>query len=174
MTGGYIFTGVCPFTFVGGGGVYTIPDRRGYPFPGVWMGVVTPSQVWMRGGGYPIPGVWMGGGTPSQVWMGGTQSQVWMEGTPSQVCGGGGDTPSQVWMGGTQSQVWMGVPHYWVPPPNQETDQQSKHLLRGGRCASCVHAGGLSCPVFDYLPMESKLSLITFSLCNWLNGMGDC
>ena len=28
-----------------------------------------------------------------------------------------------------------------VPPPRQ----QSEHLLRGGRCASCVHAGGLSC-----------------------------
>ena len=30
-----------------------------------------------------------------------------------------------------------------APPP--ETEQQSKHLLRGGRYASCSHAGGLSC-----------------------------
>ena len=30
-------------------------------------------------------------------------------------------------------------------PPCQETDQHSKHLLCGGRYASCVHAGGLSC-----------------------------
>ena len=29
------------------------------------------------------------------------------------------------------------------PPPNY-TEQHSEHLLRGGRCASCVHAGGLS------------------------------
>ena len=29
-----------------------------------------------------------------------------------------------------------------TPPP---TDQHSEHLLRGGRYASCVHAGGLSC-----------------------------
>ena len=28
--------------------------------------------------------------------------------------------------------------------PRQETDQQSEHLLRGGRYASCVYAGGLS------------------------------
>ena len=39
------------------------------------------------------------------------------------------------------SLVPMGVP----PPPNQETEQQSEHLLRGGRYASCVHAGELSC-----------------------------
>ena len=30
-------------------------------------------------------------------------------------------------------------------PPTHETEQHSEHLLRGGRCASCVHAGGLSC-----------------------------
>ena len=38
-----------------------------------------------------------------------------------------------------------GLPHHrsrrGVPPPHQ----QSKHLLRGGRCAFCVQAGGLSC-----------------------------
>ena len=28
-----------------------------------------------------------------------------------------------------------------TPPPNQ----QNEHLLRRGQCASCVHAGGLSC-----------------------------
>ena len=104
------------------------------------------------------------GGTPSQVWVGGTPSQVWVGGTPSQVqgypisgatpCLGG--TPSQ---GGTQCSggphVWgvphvQGVPHVWwgVPhlqPPPHCTEQHSEHLLRGGRCASCVHAGGLSC-----------------------------
>ena len=33
-----------------------------------------------------------------------------------------------------------------VPPsPHQETHQHSEHLLRGGRYASCVHAGELSC-----------------------------
>ena len=35
-----------------------------------------------------------------------------------------------------------------VPPPRpslDKTEQHSECLLRGGRCASCVHAGGLSC-----------------------------
>ena len=31
----------------------------------------------------------------------------------------------------------------WGTPP--WTEQHSEHLLRGGRYASCVHAGGLSC-----------------------------
>ena len=106
------------------------------------------SHLW--GGGYPISGLrW--GGTPFQVW-GGTPFQVW------------GGTPSHVW-GGIPSQVW-GVPHLWgypmmgVPhlggypmsggypitrPPPHCTEQHSKHLLRGRRCASCVHAGGLLC-----------------------------
>ena len=80
------------------------------------------------------------------------------------------DTPSQVWMGGTPYHVQMGVPHpadrirrgvppietRWGylssrtrrgPPPHQETDQHSEHSLHGGRCPSCVHAGGLSCKI---------------------------
>ena len=32
-------------------------------------------------------------------------------------------------------------PEMWEP----WTEQHSEHLLRGGWCASCVHAGGLSC-----------------------------
>ena len=49
----------------------------------------------------------------------------------ASVCshGGGGVTPASV---GTS------------PPPSR-TDQHSEHLLRDGRYASCVHAGGLSC-----------------------------
>ena len=31
------------------------------------------------------------------------------------------------------------------PPPHQEREQHSGHLLRGGQYDSCVHAGGLSC-----------------------------
>ena len=33
----------------------------------------------------------------------------------------------------------------WVPPPPPETEQHSQYLFRGGRYASCAHAGGLSC-----------------------------
>ena len=36
--------------------------------------------------------------------------------------------------------TWEGV-----PPAGGTPHQHSVYLLRGGRCASCVHAGGLSC-----------------------------
>ena len=36
---------------------------------------------------------------------------------------------------------WPGLGY----PPPPKTEQQSEHLLHGGRYASCVHAGGLSC-----------------------------
>ena len=104
------------------------------------------------GRGYRIPGVWV---TPSQVWLGGTQSQV-PGGYPISGQGEGG-TQSQVW-GGTPSQVKGGTPSQgapltrsgWGTPPDlgQGTPQHSEEpLIRGGRCASCVHAGGLSCLV---------------------------
>ena len=63
------------------------------------------------------------------------------EGTPS--LGGGypmpGGTPC---LGGNHVRE---VPH--LCPPHF-TEQHSEHLLRGGQCASCVHAGGLSCLQF--------------------------
>ena len=118
-------------------GGYPIPSLGGYPISGLgWGG--TPSQVWMVGGiphlrfgwGYPILGLDGGGylGYPRPgLDGGGTPSQVWMVGVP-------GIPPNQVWMvGGT-----------WGTPPTHETEQHSEHLLHGGRCASCVHAGGLS------------------------------
>ena len=43
---------------------------------------------------------------------------------------------------GTPYLRW-GTPPTWDPLPI--TEQHSEHLLRGGQCASCVHAGGLSC-----------------------------
>ena len=126
----------------------------------------------LAGGGYPIPG--LVGGTPSQVWQGGTPSQVWPGGTPSQVWPGGYPSPTPG-MGYPPDQgqgtpwIWDGVPpRTWdrVPPldlgqgipPRPGTGylpdlgwgtppQHSEHLLRGGRYASCVHAGGLSCTI---------------------------
>ena len=38
--------------------------------------------------------------------------------------------------------LWTGVT---PPPPPKKTEKQSEYLLHGGRYASCVHAGGLSC-----------------------------
>ena len=117
-----------------------------------------PSQVWMVGGGtlpHPMSG---GGGTLSQVWVGGYTISG-LGGYP--ISGGGGQYPMS---GGYP--ISRGVPHIWggtpcpgggypmsrgtpcphlCPPPPNCTEQHSEHLLRGRRCASCVHAGGLSC-----------------------------
>ena len=95
----------------------------GYPISGLRWGY--PDQVWMVGeypipclGGYPISG--LGRGVP-HVW-GGIPS--WGRGCP---------------MSRGVSHVW-GVPHVWwggtpSPGPTHCTEQHSKHLLHGGRCA---------------------------------------
>ena len=63
-----------------------------------------------------------------------------------------GVTLHQDWMG-HPNQDWMGVPpistKWGYPHPNRETatEQHSEYLLRSGQCASCVHAGRLSCLV---------------------------
>ena len=60
------------------------------------------------------------------------------------IPGLGGGTPSKDWI---PHPVSDGVPPYpgldGVPPIRRQ--QHSEQLLRGGRYASCVHAGGLSC-----------------------------
>ena len=121
----------------------------------------TPSQVQMgrylrsgQGGtpsfltgGYPIPGPDMGGGagvphpaewgSPSFLTRRGYLIPHLDWGVPHPVLDGDGGTPSFL----------MGVsPH----PPGQKTEQHSEHLLRGGRYAFCVHAGGLFCFKFAY------------------------
>ena len=110
---------------------------------------VPPSGQWRAhpaGRGYPSLG--LDGGTPCQDWMGYPPPIGTGWGTPMGTVRG---TPTPCW-------DWMGVPPVgtgWatpllgldgVPPlPHQETEQQSELLLRGGRYASCVHAGGISC-----------------------------
>ena len=64
------------------------------------------------------------------------------EGTPSSW--GGYPLPRS--RGGTPSS-WWDVPQQGVPPP----EQHSVYLLRGGRYASCVQAGGLSCSVITFV-----------------------
>ena len=114
----------------------------------------TPSQVWGFGG-YPIPGL-ARGGTPSQVWPGAsTPSQVWWRGGypisgPGGTWGtpptrsGWGTTPDLGW-GTPLPDLGWGTPADLGPGPPLPPDQHSEHLIRGGRYASCVHAGGLSC-----------------------------
>ena len=122
----------------------------GYPHPRL-DGVLPISRM-----GYPPVQTWDRGLPPIQDWMGYLPVQTWDGGTlgyphpkldwvpPSRP--GTGVPPSKTgW--GTPVQTWDGgvAPHSkldGIPPlPNQ----QSEHLLRGGRCASCVHAGVLSC-----------------------------
>ena len=115
MTGGYVFTGVCLFTFLGVGD--------------------TPSQVWMGGG--PIPG----GGTPSQVWMrgypipgldGGTHPRCWVP----HLRSGRGHTPIQDLDRGvprvSPCQDW-GVPPsktgWGTRPPSPSGDGSAKRAL---------------------------------------------
>ena len=137
----FILGNVCLFTFWGGvsrsclgwGGTQSSLGRGG--------GV--PIQPWM--GGYPISG---GGGYPNLG--GGTPSPG---GYPNLGRGypnlGRGATPSP-----------GGYPISGYPPRN------SKHLLlqlRGGRCASCVHEGGLSClKNFQFCNFYSKFKNYIF------------
>ena len=142
--GGYIFSlsvsshlGGVPHPADGGGG--------GYPIQ--LMGGGTPSQVQMGGGvphprsrqggahpGYPPPGVppaWKGvpaWGTPLPG-----------RGVPAQST----PLPGRGHLPGVPPPTWQGAPAQGTPPPQQE--QHSVYMLCGGRYASCVHAGGLSC-----------------------------
>ena len=134
---GNVFTGVCPFTPIGGGYPH-LTDRVGYPLPRSGQGVpwCTPSQqdgvTPPRPGQdeeYPLPRYGQGG-TPSQVRMGGYP----------RVCPVSRMSPPIRRMGYPQlsrSQVMTrGYP---------QLEQLGMYLLCGGRYVSCVHAGGLSC-----------------------------
>ena len=106
---------------------------------------------WWGGGGYPISG-WMVGGYPGTP----PTRSGWWGGYPIPGLDGGGvpgvPPPDQVWM------VDWGGPR--EPPPTHETEQHSERLLCGGRCASWVHAGGLSCVTLFLL---FKLQLFNYS-----------
>ena len=121
-----------------GGGGYPIPGPGGgeYPIPGLGGG--TPTQV--QAGGYPIPGP--GGGVPHPRSRGHPPGR----GTPQQGAPPGVHPPCRGPAWGTPPGRG-GLPGVPPPPPPQQ-EQHSVYLLRGGRYASCVQAGGLSCYVF--------------------------
>ena len=67
-------------------------------------------------------------------------------GQPAHSAGGGGSVVSPAGVGGQPAGGW-------VSPGgggSAKIGQQNEYLLHGGRYASCVHAGGLSC-LFIYL-----------------------
>ena len=158
MTGGYVFTGVCPFTFVGG---YPIPSldggiphprsgQGGYPIPGLDGGVPHLRSGW----GVPHPrSGW--GATPSKIWMGVPPSLDLMGYSPIQ------DwmwyPPGQDLMGYPLVQEWMGYPPHprlenGVPPPLPIRTQVSK-------ASTCYAAGGVPLA----LTQEDFLAKIKFT-----------
>ena len=106
----------------------------GYPGPG------TPRGGTQTPGGYPGPGTPPGGypglGTPGGTW-------------PGYPPRGGVPGPPR---GGTQVQV--------PPRGGTRVGQQKEYSLHGGRYASCVHAGGLSCLIYFYRDFFSTLILM--------------
>ena len=131
MTGRYCFHRCLSVNISGGG-----------PGLGFWGGV---------------PGLrFLGGGTWSQIFGGGTWSQIfWGGGTWSQIFGGG--TWSQIFWGGypvlVKGKIFdsrFGLIHVQTGKKKfllRDPPAIARKLLwlHGGRYASCVHAGGLSC-----------------------------
>ena len=89
-------------------------------------------------------GSWGGGEVPCQVQVG--------EGTLPGPAGGvpcqGGGYPARVrgWVPCQGVPCWGGtLPGGTLPGGGTQLGQHREYLLHGGRYASCVHAGGLSC-----------------------------
>ena len=144
---GTVFTGVCLSTGGGGGGPVRYPPPRG---PGTPPGGYRSPGTPPGGSGYPPPG----GGTEVRVPpLGGYQGQVPpLGGTKVRVPPGGVRVPPQggYWSLGTP----RGGTRVRYPPQGgylTRVGQQKEYSLHGGRYASCVHAGGLSC--LDYKSM---------------------
>ena len=107
----------------GGGGAVPISHNALQHFPECHGAVGgVPCQVQLGGGTLPGPA---GGRYPGRG--GGYPGQG---GYPGKVRMGGGTLPGE---GGTQ------------------VGQQKEYSLHGGRYASCVHAGGLSCSIWTKL-----------------------
>ena len=121
-----------------GRGGYPILPTGEYPIPGLDQKVLH-----LRSGQGGVPHPRSGWGCPHPADGGGEG------GTPiqDQERGRGWSSPSRNGWGTLIETGWVTPCLDWMgyTSPHQETDQHSEHLLRGGRYASCVHAGGLSC-----------------------------
>ena len=105
------------------------------------------------------------GGTPTRSSHGGgtpARSDRGRRGVPQAgLTGGERGTPARSDRGGTPARSDRGVLEVGYPPPSRDgvpqpglmgvpppptgTGQQMEYLIRPGRSASCVYAGGLSC-----------------------------
>ena len=127
---GYVLTRVCPSIHPS-----VCPHLGGYPSQVHPEGVPHlryPHQTWLGGypnGGYPDEG-YPNGGTPPQV--------------PPLDLGTQGVPQWGVPHLGYPRQTWSGIPQ-WGYPDGGGGYPTSGSTWRCGRCASCVHAGGLSC-----------------------------
>ena len=107
------------------------PHLGGYPYP-IMLCNISQNAMGQPPGGYPARSSW-GGTLPWGTLMGGTLvgGILWWGypawGVPCWGVPRSGTPPGQVRMGGTQ------------------LGQHREYLLHGGRYASCVHAGRLSC-----------------------------
>ena len=115
--------------------VFPVPWQ---PCPGLDRGCTPgypcPAQVPGQDGGYP-------GVLPVETWDGIPPVQTW-DGVPPPHPDLGWGSPHPGLDGVKSLPVRTGWVH---PPPPVGRQQHSEHFLRGGRHASCVHAGGLSC-----------------------------
>ena len=138
------------------GGTRVRYPPRGVPGSGTPPGGY-PGQVPPRGGTrvrYPPGGV-PGSGTPRGVPGSGTPPG----GYPGQVPPGGGTRVRYPPRGGTRVRYPpRGGTRVRYPPPGGGTrvGQQKEYSLHGGRYASCVHAGGLSCLVYKSSPSHHQ------------------
>ena len=101
------------------------------------------SSCW--GGQVQLLGGQVGWGVRSSCGGGGVRSSCRGEGS-GPAAGGGGSGPAARGGGGSA-----------------KIGQHREYLLHGGRYASCVHAGGLSCKIVLLLSLNSLNSLKTFS-----------
>ena len=164
----------------GGGYPSQVLMVGGVPQPG-FDGGGYPSQVWMMGvpqpgldgGGVPQPGL-DAGEYPNQVLMVGG---YWVPpGLYIPLYYPGYPPPSRPGWGTPHHHGWMWYPLPWlhvVPPPmtawGTSPHQHSEHFLRGGRYASCVHTGGLSCykNIFPNCVLQMTISFKPFLHIEW-------
>ena len=166
-----IYPSVCPR---GGGVPRPGPDGQ-VPWPGPDREV---NLARSRQGGYPGPGP---EGYPGQVppmpGMGYPPSHPDLDGytLARSRWGYPGQVPPEPEMGYPPVWTWdgafplsgpgMGYPHLdldlgWGTPPHLQLGQQKEYSLRGGRYASCIHTGGLSCLILKFSLKVKKLKTI--------------